>query len=75
MTLLLARLLRQRPKLSTKTINANCPFLAEGVPPGQPGKVGLILGQSQKIAKVTHASFDSEFINNVDALDLGINMS
>ena len=51
------------------------PFLAEGVPPGQPGKVGLILGQSSKITKVTHASFDSESINNVDALDLGININ
>ena len=42
---------------------------------GQPGKVGLILGQSTKITKVTHASFDSESINNVDALDLGININ
>ena len=65
------------PETQAKHKDHQCqlPFLAEGVPPGQPGKVGLIRGQSQKITKMTHASFDSESINNVDVLDLGVNIN
>ena len=48
---------------------------AEATPPGQGGRAGIISSASAKLSKVTHSSFDSESINNVDSLDLAININ
>ena len=50
-------------------------LLGEATPPGVAGRAGIVSSSSSKLNKVTHSSFDSEAINNVDSLDLAINVN
>ena len=49
--------------------------LAEATPPGVAGRAGVLSSAVGGLKKVTHSSFDSEAVNNVDSLDLAINVN
>ena len=65
------------PNLPVKARDHGCQLccLAEATPPGEGGKVALVASHATKLGKISHSSFDSEAINNVDSLDLAININ